>query len=150
MQGASRQEIAESSSPRTQHRIRTGRLSKRAGISQEHPVCFAAAKARMFMHAFWQTSRTISSRTMIAIIPHDPIYDVIPQAILWRPLNYFTSVIREGEDGLDLYRGASFSIGNRLNFDLRTYRGHPAVTVTLYLPEGFDDQKDIIEAINLE
>ena len=86
--------------------------------------------------------------TKIRILSYEPDYDVIPQAIFWRPLNYFTMVFREGEDGLDLYKGQSFTIGNDLRFDLRAYRGHPEFTVTLYLPEGVDDENEISEAID--
>ena len=86
--------------------------------------------------------------TKIRIFSYEPDYDVIPQAIFWRPLRYFTMVTREGEDGLDLYKGASFTIGNDLRFDLRAYRGHPEFTVTLYLPEGVDNESDISEAID--
>jgi hypothetical protein len=86
--------------------------------------------------------------TKIRILSYEPDYDVIPQAVFWRPLHYFTMVIREGEDGLDRYNGASFTIGNDLRFDLRAYRGHPEFTVTLYLPEGVDDENEISEAID--
>jgi hypothetical protein len=61
-------------------------------------------------------------------------YDVVPQAIFWRPLKYFTDTIFDGRDSLDEFIGASFCIGNSVNFDLRTYKGHPRFTVTLYLP----------------
>lgn len=86
--------------------------------------------------------------TKIRVLSYEPDYDVIPQAIFWRPLHYFTMVVREGEDGLDLYKGASFTIGNDLRFDLRAYRGHPEFTVTLYLPAGVDDENEISEAID--
>jgi hypothetical protein len=73
--------------------------------------------------------------------------DVTPQAIFWRPLRYFTNEIRTGEDDLDKYEGASFCIGNTINFDLRKYRGHPEYTVTLYLSYKIDDLDQIIEII---
>ena len=50
-------------------------------------------------------------------------------------LRYCTLVIREGEDDLGKFKGASHSvIGNDIRFDLRVYRGHihTEVTVTLY------------------
>ena len=79
----------------------------------------------------------------------EPDYDVVPQAIFWRPLRYFTMCVRQEEDGLDLFEAASFTIGNEIKFDLRTYRGHPKVTVTLYLPDSVSDAKIIAETIDL-
>ena len=82
-------------------------------------------------------------------LSYEADYDVVPQAILWRPLNYFTASVGEGEDGLDQFHGASFAIGNEIKFDLRVYRGHPELTVTLYLPdEGLDDKR-VNEIINI-
>ena len=72
-----------------------------------------------------------------------PDYDVIPQAIFWRSLSYFTTFTRNGEDGLDKFRAASFKIGNNIHFDLRTYAGHPQFTVTLYLPDYVGDSAEI-------
>jgi hypothetical protein len=82
----------------------------------------------------------------VEISRFEPDYDVVPQAIFWRTLAYFTMVIRAGEDGLDEFKGASFSIGNDIQFDLRTYAGHPHFTATLYLPkfaEGVVNQSAI-------
>ncbi len=86
---------------------------------------------------------------IITLLSYDPEYDVIPHAIFWRPLNYFTITIREGEDGLDAYKGASFVIGNEVSFALRHYRGHPELTVTMYLPHTIDSQREISDAIDL-
>ena len=79
----------------------------------------------------------------------EPDYDVVPQAIFWRPLRYFTMCIREGEDDLDLFEAASFTIGNEIKFDLRVYRGHPELTVTLYLPDTVSDERIIAETIDM-
>ncbi|HTW70906.1 MAG TPA: hypothetical protein VME47_13535 [Acetobacteraceae bacterium] len=79
----------------------------------------------------------------------EPDYDVVPQAIFWRPLRYFTMCIRQGEDELDLFQAASFTIGNEVKFDLRVYRGHPELTVTLYLPDNVSDEKVIADTIDL-
>ena len=57
--------------------------------------------------------------------------------------------IREGEDALDLFEAASFTIGNEIKFDLRVYRGHPELTVTLYLPDHVSDERIITDTINL-
>ena len=80
---------------------------------------------------------------------YEPDYDVIPQAIFWRALEYFTMIIRTGEDGLDEFRGASFTIGNDIQFDLRTYAGHPQFTVTLYLPKVQDAAPDEAEILRI-
>jgi hypothetical protein len=74
----------------------------------------------------------------VKVSRYEPNYDVVPQAIFWRALEYFTIAIRKGEDGLDEFKGASFTIGNDIQFDLRTYAGHPQFTVTLYLPKDRD------------
>jgi hypothetical protein len=75
--------------------------------------------------------------------------DTVPQAIFWRPLNYFAFSIIEGEDGLDLFQGASFAIGNNIRFDLRTYRKHHRFTVTLYLPGELEDEAEISRVIKI-
>lgn len=77
----------------------------------------------------------------------EPDYDVVPQAIFWRPLRHFTMHIRHGSDQLDLFEGASFTIGNEIKFDLRVYRGHPELTVTLYLPDSV--RREDAETIDL-
>jgi hypothetical protein len=84
----------------------------------------------------------------VRILKYEPDCDVIPQAIIWRSLKYFTVTIRDGEDGLDKFKAASFAIGNDIRFDLRVYRGHPELTVTLYLPEDVSDQKRVTEIID--
>ena len=44
----------------------------------------------------------------VRVLRYEPDYEVVPQAIIWRPLRYFTLIIRNGEDGLDEFKGASF------------------------------------------
>jgi hypothetical protein len=73
--------------------------------------------------------------------------DVLPQAIFWRPLPYFATTYIENADGLDSFRVITFIIDNGLSFDLRTYRGHPHQTVTVYLPFGMQNLKEIVPAI---
>jgi hypothetical protein len=85
----------------------------------------------------------------VRVLKYEPDCDVVPQAIIWRPLRYFTLTIRDGEDGLDKFKAASFMIGNDICFDLRVYRGHPEMTVTLYLPEDAGDEKRITEIIDI-
>jgi hypothetical protein len=85
----------------------------------------------------------------IKVSVYAPDCDVIPHAIFWRALKYFTIIIRSGEDGLDEFKAASFSIGNDIRFDLRTYAGHPEFTVTLYLPADVKDQREISRVIKI-
>src|SRR5690348_9883297 len=86
----------------------------------------------------------------VRVLRYDPDVEGVPQAIFWRSLRYCTLVIREGQDDLDHYEGASFVIGNDIGFDLRVYRGHihHEVTVTLYLPEDVQDEKTISDTIS--
>ena len=86
---------------------------------------------------------------VVRILQYEPDYDVIPQAIIWRPLQYFTVTIRDGQDELDKFKATSFAIGNDITFDLRVYPGHPEFTVTLYLPEEVGDEKRITEIIDI-
>jgi hypothetical protein len=85
----------------------------------------------------------------VRILKYETDEDVAPQAILWRPLRYCTLVVRDEKDDLDEYKGASFTIGNDIRFDLRVYQGHihADVTVTLYLPASLTDQTRISEII---
>lgn len=71
------------------------------------------------------------------------IYDVVPQAIFWRHIQCFAINPDKSEDDLDVYLVASFVIGNHINFDLRHYDGHPAATVTVYLPSNTLDAQEI-------
>ena len=86
----------------------------------------------------------------IHVLRYDSDIDGVPQAIFWRSLRSCTLVIREGQDDLDEYDGASFVIGNDIRFDLRVYRGHihREVTVTLYLPEDVQDEKQIAATVS--
>ncbi|MGA9869245.1 MAG: hypothetical protein WBQ75_22660 [Acetobacteraceae bacterium] len=86
----------------------------------------------------------------VRVLKYDPDGEVVPHAIIWRSLRYCTLIVREGQDDLDRYKGASFVIGNDIRFDLRVYRGHihPEVTVTLYLPEEVRDQRQIADTVS--
>ena len=83
----------------------------------------------------------------IKVSKYEPDYDVTPQAIFWRILKYFTVSVRIDEDNLDEFEAASFTSGNDIRFDLRTYAGHPKFTVTLYLPSYVKDEEEISRAI---
>jgi len=86
----------------------------------------------------------------VRVLKYEPDADVVPQAIIWRSLRYCTLVVREGQDDLDKYEGASFAIGNDIHFDLRVYQGHihAEVTVTLYLPELVRDEKRVSNIVS--
>jgi hypothetical protein len=86
---------------------------------------------------------------MIRLSPYAPEYEAVPQAIFWRPLSYFATSVREDEDQLDVFRAASFTIDNGINFDLRKYRGHPDYTVTVYLPFEIEALSSILEVLRL-
>ena len=73
--------------------------------------------------------------------------DVNPQAIFLRPLIYFSNIIHRGLDQLDYYYGISYDRGNKVNFDLRHYDGHPDDTTSLYLPAFVDDLREAIQTV---
>jgi hypothetical protein len=75
--------------------------------------------------------------------------EVLPQAIFWRPLLYFTTSYREEEDDFDRFQVITFTIDNDLSFDLRTYRGHPNQIVTVYFPFKMQAVDEILPAIEL-
>ncbi|WP_141504838.1 hypothetical protein [Rhizobium sp. L9] len=78
--------------------------------------------------------------------------DVSPQAIIWRPIRYFTNEVSEDDDDLDHFKFASYALNNDV-FDLRVYLQHPEMTVTLYLPSDIDAeaviQSKVAEAIKV-
>lgn len=85
----------------------------------------------------------------VRALEYDLEDDVVPHAIIWRPLHYFTVNVRNRKDGLDKFEGMIFAIGNNIRFDLRSYRGHPDLTVTLYFSEQLEDQAKITEIIDI-
>jgi hypothetical protein len=95
------------------------------------------------------TSYDIDVNQMIRPSPFGLEGDVLPQAIFWRPLPYFATAYREDEDGLDRFRVVTFTMDNDLSFDLRTYRGHPYQTVTVYFPFKMQTLDEILPAIEL-
>lgn len=74
--------------------------------------------------------------------------DLIPQAIVWRPIRYFSTYVRTDQDDLDTFEVASFDVGNDYRFDLRHYGGHPPLTVTIYLPQFIEDLRIINSALD--
>ena len=43
----------------------------------------------------------------------------------------------------------TFTIDNRLTFDLRNYRGHPTETVTVYFPFDMQKEEELVAALQL-
>ena len=68
---------------------------------------------------------------------------VSPQAIMWRPIKYFSEEILDDEDELDQFRFVGYTVDNT-PFDIRSYLGHPPETVTLYFPSDIN-QDDVIQ-----
>ena len=85
----------------------------------------------------------------VRVLQYGPEGEVAPHAIIWRSLRYCTLVVRDAQDDLDEYTGASFVIGNDIRFDLRVYRGHihSEVTVTLYLSDEVRDETQIAQTV---
>ena len=59
--------------------------------------------------------------------------EMVPQAVLARPIFYFTLAYQTDSDDLDFFEGAAFCLNNSTHFCLRHYHGHPTQTVALYL-----------------
>src|SRR5690242_11451889 len=99
----------------------------RGGIS-------AQTRRRVCLHRRRCNQSPTSAMTLLRFLHISQEYEVSPQAIFWRPIRYFATEIRNDEDELDAFEVASFAIGNQICFELRWYHGHPAGTVTAYLP----------------
>jgi hypothetical protein len=63
--------------------------------------------------------------------------DMLPQAVLRMPVSDLARQLGEplceGADDLDLYQGIALQLDNEAQFALKTYRGHPPDTTTVYL-----------------
>jgi hypothetical protein len=77
---------------------------------------------------------------MINFVSEHNKNEVIPQAIFWRSLKYFSPQISKAIDDLDEFDYVSFSLDEWINFDLRRYRAHPLFIAILYLPVSVDNQ----------
>ena len=73
----------------------------------------------------------------------DSISDVVPHALLWRSVQYFSSNYSDRVDEFDAFRCLEYRLGNWLRFDLRRYEGHPEGTSTIYFPLDFNEEEDI-------
>lgn len=74
--------------------------------------------------------------------------ELVPHAIVWRPLRYFSTYVRNDQDDLDEYEVASFDFGNQFRFDLRTYPGYQPLTVTVFLPSEIVGLQAINDALD--
>ena len=77
-------------------------------------------------------------------------WDLIPQAVIARPLEAFTrhvnSRISSGFDSLDEYSGVAFAMDGA-PFAVMHYKGHPPETSTIYLPRDFSAVPEITNFI---
>jgi hypothetical protein len=66
--------------------------------------------------------------------------DLIPQAIIRKPISYFAEqgfeLVRDN-DALDSFEGTAFSLDGGLRFALMHHRGNPADETTVYLTRDF-------------
>lgn len=70
---------------------------------------------------------------------------VVPQAIFWRPMRWFTADLRIEEDDLDQFTVVAYVIGNDLSFELRAYAGDEPNTSTLFLPFETADADAVVQ-----
>jgi hypothetical protein len=79
--------------------------------------------------------------------------DLIPQAIISRPLSYFKEKfmveIVQGKDDLDVFEGAAMVVDDRLPFALKHYPGYPDNTTTIYLTHELTDIQEITRIIRM-
>jgi hypothetical protein len=71
--------------------------------------------------------------------------EFIPQAIVNRPVHAFTHApanVVSGADDFDEYTGLGFFAGN-VPFAVMHYKGHPARTSTIYLPQSVRDVRKV-------
>lgn len=91
------------------------------------------------------------------IRPAEALYgDVTPEIIFFRPVVYFSSIVRRDEDDFDAYDAASFAVDPGIHFEIRHYDGHPPLTATAYLPfemgknhDGLSERSSIIRNLRV-
>ncbi len=76
---------------------------------------------------------------------------MVPHAIVAQPVRALadlaSSTVHQGQDDLDEYEGAAFSI-DALPFVIMHYKGHPPDTSTIYLPMTVKDIDQITQCID--
>jgi hypothetical protein len=76
--------------------------------------------------------------------------DLIPQAILNRPVSYFEKhgiQFVQADDELDNYEGAALVLDNNLRFALKHHRGYPNDTITIYLSKEIQNLQQITSIV---
>lgn len=76
--------------------------------------------------------------------------EFVPQAIVATDVNYFAArfgaeIVKDSDD-LDDFVGVAYLLDS-LPFTVMHYRGHPAGTATIYLPQGIGDSNRITDII---
>jgi hypothetical protein len=95
----------------------------------------------------------ITNLTLNDLYKRSDASDLIPQAVLNTPLSYFADQlgmeIEEDSDDLDHFRGAAALLDHTYPVAIRHYDGHPAGTVTLYLPSEVRRVDEVTTIIRL-
>ena len=76
--------------------------------------------------------------------------DLVPQAILNKPVSYFEKRgihFVKGEDELDTYEGAAFLLDNNVRFALKHHPGYPDDTTTVCLAKSIHDLQQITKLV---
>ncbi len=77
--------------------------------------------------------------------------DLIPQAILNRPVSYFENHhgihFVQANDELDRYEGAALVLDNNLRFALKHHHGYPDDTTTIYLSKEIQNLQQITATV---
>ena len=81
----------------------------------------------------------------LRFVPWPLDLEVVPQAIIWRPIRWFACSVRQEEDDLDRYQAITYILGNDLSFEMRNYGGHEPNTSTLYLPFEHADKDELVQ-----
>ena len=78
-------------------------------------------------------------------------FELVPHAVIKKPIKYFTEGYQVYTvcncDDLDYYEGASLNLPDGMEYALKTYRGVPQDTTTIYLPFELRDLDQITNKI---
>lgn len=89
---------------------------------------------------------------MLYLIPMSELgkIDLVPQAILSKPVSYFENQgyhFAKGQDELDTYDGAAFVLDDNVRFALKHHPGYPEGTTTVYLAGNVRDLHQIASLV---
>jgi hypothetical protein len=80
---------------------------------------------------------------MVSPVPLDLAEDWVPQAIINRPISYFSDrfnmPVRKYHDDLDEFEGAALKVSDDVIVALKHYAGYPDNTTTIYLSGNIAD-----------